>query len=348
MAFVPGTTDNASLARLGLLDGATTGTGTEWAINNAQFLEVFSGEVMTAFESANVFAPLHRVRTIRNGKSAIFPYLGKMSARYHVPGEAIVGSNNPNIGRQVINIDDLLIADVVIYDLEDAKNYFEVRQEYSKGLGVALAKEYDTRLAQLGFLAARKTAPFQSGTTHLTQAPTVQIPDYKGGSVIEAGPTVETDALALRKAIFSAAQLFDEKDVPQSERYVVVKPAQYYALLGDTPLMNQEWHGRATYTEANLPPVAGMSIIKSNHLPTGVTAQASGDANIYSGDFTNSVALVMQYQALGTVKLFDLAVERSGADFHAMYQGDMFIAKYAMGHGILRPECAIEISKAAA
>jgi hypothetical protein len=334
---------NATLARIGLMDGAT---GDTWAINNAQFLEVFAGEVMSTFESANVFAPLHRVRTIKNGKSAIFPYLGKMSARYHVPGEAIVGSNNPNIGRQTINIDDLLIADVVIYDLEDAKNYFEVRQEYSKGLGVALAKEYDTRLAKLGFLAARTTKKFQTGTSKLTDGTVT--PDYNLGSVIAGGATVETDALALRKAIFSAAQIFDEKDVPQNERYVIVKPAQYFALLQDTPLMNQEWHGKSTYTEANLPPIAGMGVIKSNHLPSGVKAKVAGDANDYSGDFTNSVALCMQHQALGTVKLFDLAVERSGADFHAMYQGDMFIAKYAMGHGILRPECAIEISKASA
>jgi len=76
---------------------------------------------------------------------------------------------------------------------------------------------------------------------------------------------------------------------------------------------------------------------------TGGTQPCDND---YTGDFTKSVALVMNRQAVGTVKMFDLAVEMTGNDFHAMYQADMVIAKYAMGHGILRPDCAIEIATA--
>ena len=30
-----------------------------------------------------------------------------------------------------------------------------------------------------------------------------------------------------------------------------------------------------------------------------------------------------------------------------MYQGTLMAAKYAMGHGILRPECAVEIKATA-
>ena len=128
--------NDATLARLGVLNGTSDGS---WEQDNALFLEVFSGEVLTAFETATIFKPLHRVRTIQHGKSASFPVLGKMSARYHKPGEAILGSNNPPIGQRVIAIDDLLISDVFIYDLEDAKLHFDVRQEYSHQLGVSLA-----------------------------------------------------------------------------------------------------------------------------------------------------------------------------------------------------------------
>lgn len=38
--------------------------------DNALFLKKYAGEVMAAFEEMNVIAPLHRVRTIDNGKSA--------------------------------------------------------------------------------------------------------------------------------------------------------------------------------------------------------------------------------------------------------------------------------------
>ena len=320
---------NANLARLGPMNGVSNGS---WEQENANFLEVFSGEVLTAFETATIFKPLHRVRSIQHGKSASFPVLGKMSARYHTPGEPILGSNNPPIGQRVIAIDDLLISDVFIYDLEDAKLHFDVRREYSHQLGVSLAQRFDEKIARLGYLAARASATtsHHHGGTTLTQA------------------NAATDPDVLRQLIFKAAQTFDEKDVPETDRHVVLKPAQYYMMVQDTNLLNKDWGGRGELATANLPMIANMTVHKSNNLPNGknITAKIDGENNDYTGDFTKSVALVMNRQAVGTVKLFDLAVEMSGGDVHVMYQGDLIVAKYAMGHGILRPDCAIEIASA--
>lgn len=320
---------NVNLARLGVRNGVSDGS---WEQDNANFLEIFSGEVMTAFETANIFKELHRIRTITEGKSANFPALGKMTGRYHKPGEPILGSNNPKIGSRTINIDDLLIADVVIYDLEDAKLHFEVRKEYSSGLGVALAKRFDEKIARLGYLAARGT-----GVTA----------DYAGGTKLTHA-NAATDGKELTKLLFKAAETFDTKDVPEEDRHIIVKPAQFYLLIENKDLLNKDWGGAGALATANLPVIANMTLHKSNNLPNGtnITAKIDGENNDYTGDFTKSVALVMNRQAVGTVKLFDLAVETSGADFHAMYQGDLYIAKYAMGHGILRPDCAIEIASA--
>ncbi|WWT41604.1 hypothetical protein [Klebsiella phage 175019] len=51
----------------------------------------------------------------------------------------------------------------------------------------------------------------------------------------------------------------------------------------------------------------------------------------------NVVGLFQHRSAVGTVKLKDLALERAR---RAEYQADQIIAKYAMGHGGLRPESA--------
>ena len=40
--------------------------------------------------------------------------------------------------------------------------------------------------------------------------------------------------------IYLAAQTFDEKDVPEEDRHVMVKPAQYYALLNVKDLINKD------------------------------------------------------------------------------------------------------------
>lgn len=322
---------DATLARLGVLNGTSDGS---WEQENAVFLEIFSGEVLTVFNTKNIFKDLHRVRTITEGKSASFPALGKATARYHTPGTPILGSNNPKIGKRVIAIDDLLISDVFIDDLEDAKLHFDVRSEYSNQLGIALSNRFDEKIARLGYLAARASAT----TT-----------DHKGGTVLK-NTAAATTVATLREMLFTAAQTLDEKDVPEEDRHVIVKPAQYYMLVQDTTLLNKDWGGTGSLATANLPMIANMQIHKSNNLPNGtnVTAKVDGENNSYIGNFTDSVALVMNRQAVGTVKLFDLATEMSGKDFHIMYQGDLIVAKYAMGHGILRPDCAVEISKAAA
>jgi hypothetical protein len=321
---------DATLARLGILNGTSDGS---WEQDNAVFLEIFSGEVLTVFNTNNIFKDLHYVRTITEGKSASFPALGRANARYHTPGTPILGNNNPDIGKRTISVDDLLIADVFIYDLEDAKLHFDVRREYSKQCGIALSNRFDEKIARLGYLAARDSAVTS---------------DHNGGTVLK-NAAAATDVAVLRDLFFKAAQTLDEKDVPEEDRHIIVKPAQYYMLVQDTTLLNRDWGGRGALATADLPMIANMTIHKSNNLPNGnnITDAVAGENNDYTGDFTDSVALVMNKQAVGTVKLFDLAVEMSGKDFHVMYQGDLMVAKYAMGHGILRPDCAVEISKSA-
>lgn len=162
---------------------------------DAMFMKVFSGEVMTAFAETNVMKDLHRIRTIDHGKSASFAVLGKASARYHVPGTAILGSNKIAANERIINIDDLLIADVSIYDLEDAKNHYDVRQEYSRQLGQALAVAFDKKTMRVAVKAARSNGI---------------IDDEPGGAVINAGANVETDGETLAEAFFACAQTWDE------------------------------------------------------------------------------------------------------------------------------------------
>ena len=55
----------------------------------------------------------------------------------------------------------------------------------------------------------------------------------------------------------------------------------------------------------------------------------------------------MQSNAIATVKLKDLTVQQSGHDFNIVYQSTLMVAKYAMGHGVLNPSYAIELSTAA-
>lgn len=298
-------------------------------LTDAQFLKLFSGEVLTAFNEHNVMQGLHRERTIPHGKSASFPTIWKANARYHTPGTPILGNNKILHGERVINIDALLTSDVFIDDLDEAKNHYDVRGEYSKQVGRALAREYDQTTMRVAVLAARTAGA-------VTGAP--------GGSTF-GNPAYPTDGRKLAEGIFKCAQTFDEKDVPDNDdRVVIVKPAQYYLLAQQIELLNKEIGGIGVYSDGKVNKVANITIVKSLNVPGSVVSPRTGENNTYSGNFSKTVAVCFTKDALGTVKLRDLKVERTTGDFGVVYQGVLIVAKYAMGHGVLRSECAVELT----
>ena len=144
--------DFASLSRLGSVNSVQFNAGSaagNYERENANFMKLFSGEVLTTFARESVFKDLTMKRSISSGKSASFPITGRFSSRYHRPGDWITGQGNKGmIGEKIITIDDLLIADASIYDLDEAKLHWDVRSIYSTELGRALSRAYDQRIAR--------------------------------------------------------------------------------------------------------------------------------------------------------------------------------------------------------
>ena len=312
---------NATPSRLGAINGGSD--------KDELFLKVFAGEVLTAFAEKNVMMDKHMVRTIASGKSASFPVTGNFSAAYHTPGNEILGTSM-NHAERVITIDDLLIANTFIANIDEAKNHYDVRANYSRKLGEALANTADKHLFQNAILAARASATVTGGN---------------GGSRI-TNASMATDSDILIAALFEAAQKFDEKDVPEDERYAFLRPAQYYKLAQNTKVLNKDWGGAGVYADGKVLRVAGLTIVASNHIPSTniTTGVEAGTSARYAVNALTTVGVVMQKEAIGTVKLLDLAME---SEYDIRRQGTLMVAKYAMGHGILRPECAIELATGA-
>jgi Phage capsid protein len=320
---------DANVIRLGQINGAGS--------VDATFAKIYAGEVLTAFEKATVMADRHMIRNIDHGKSAAFPATGLIDAFYHTPGAQLLGQK-VNQNEVLIHIDDLLVSDAYFANIDEAKNHYDMRSIVTTEQGRKLAQVMDRHVLQVGVLAARATNAVEG---------------LPGGSIIyqndEMAPS-SADFLAngdhLASALFAAAQKFDEKDVPEEDRYCFVRPAQYYKLVQAEKTINRDFGGAGAYSDGKVYRVAGIEIVKTNNLPntdikSGVEA---GTAARYAGDFTNTAALIMQKQAVGTVKLLDLGLD-TGYDPHR--QAHFVISKYAVGHGILRPQAAIEVRAAA-
>ena len=335
---------------------------------NALFLKKFAGEILTTFEENNIFKGLHTVRTIENGKSAQFPVTGVASASYYTPGQSIADAGNSYLSdikknEKVITIDDVLLASTFLSSIDDVKNHYDIRSVYASELGKALAIRFDTAIAKVFIGAARETVPGVTGGKLGGVLDVSANAMGTGADSADDADNADPTGADLVAALFTAAQKLDENDVPSDGRFCVLRPNEYYKLItgadGNNSFnlvsaVNKDIGGLGSIASGSIPQVAGISIYKSNHLPStdlsgGAGIDAGGSNDVfggngvgYDGNFTNSLGIVAHPAAVGTVKLLDLATE---SEYQIERQGTLFVAKYAMGHGILRPECAIELQK---
>jgi len=158
------------------------------------------------------------------------------------------------------------------------------------------------------------------------------------------------DAGAIRNALFESARLLDEKDVPSSDRYAIITPAMYYELINSDAIVtgsviNKDIGGQGSIATGTITQLAGINILVSNHLPSadedsiGTPNRWSNQTgNDYQLDYTHVAGIVFQKGGFGTLKLQDLTME---SEYLIARQGNLFVAKYSMGHGPLRPESVV-------
>ena len=285
---------NTSPSRVGFNDATSDGS---FAQDNALFLKKFSGEILQTFEESNIFKPLHTIRTIESGKSAQFPVTGIASASYHTPGENIADGGNSYLSdirksERVINIDKMLVASTFLANIDDVKNHYDIRSVYANELGKALAVRFDTALAKVFIAAARSAAVVTGGKTGGILDVSANAMGDVSDSSDDADNTDPTGA-ELTAALFTAAQKLDENDVPSDGRFAVLRPQEYYKLITggagtlaiSTSAVNKDVGGLGSIASGSIPQVAGITIYKSNHIPsTDLSGTSSGD-----GDSSNDV-----------------------------------------------------------
>lgn len=309
---------------------------------DALFLKVFSGEVLTSFERASKTEGADMVRSIASGKSATFPVMGRIGAEYHTPGAEINGSS-VNHNEKVITINDLLISHVFLSNIEEAKNHWSVRSAYSSEIGRALAFQKDKHILQTIGQAAKTTVANVGDT------------NYPSGYVITntsiASATAATSANAFIDSLFEAAKTLDNNYVPSEGRVCFLKPEMYYKLANATNAVNVDFSGGANggVASGRVLQIAGIKLIAVPHfvasnITTGTDAGSAtqGGSTPQAVDLSNYEGLVSHPSAIGTVKLMDLSTEM---EYQIQRQGTLMVAKYAMGHGVLRPEAAVGIKE---
>lgn len=307
----------------------------------AQFRDLAQAEVMTKFEVENLMAGRTRTITITEGQSASFPATGDAVAEYHTVGAELQGANFNSAEIKVV-VDDELLTNFYLSKIDEKMLHYDVRSPITEAMGKALAKRFDQNILQVGVLAARSNNA---------------VSGLAGGSVITAAG-VKTDPKKLAAAIYAAREALDNKGVPATDCYAYVTPKLYYGLVQNLDAINKDWGGMGSYADGKIVKIAGIELVMvpgdafpTKDLSTDAAITAAAIRGVtpsnllakYRGDFSKTAALIMHRDAVGTVKLFDLAFD---VDWIADKRVNLLVASYVLGHGVLRPECAVEIAEA--
>lgn len=307
------------------------------------FLKVFGGEVLTAFARRSVTMDKHMVRTIQNGKSAQFPVMGRTKGYYLKAGENLDDKRQDiKHSEKTITIDGLLTSDVLIFDIEDAMNHYDVRSEYSAQLGEALAIAADGAVFAEMAVLCNPVSGKDENITGLGSATVLKI-----GT---AASLADQAALgnAILKGLTTARAKLTKNYVPASDRRFYTTPENYSAILAALMPNSANYSALIDPETGNIRNVMGFEVIEVPHLTVGGAGDdAAGTNQKHAFPATSSttvpvaldnvVGLFNHRSAVGTVKLKDMALERAR---RANLQADQIIGKYAMGHGGLRPEAA--------
>ena len=263
-----------------------------------------------------------------------------------------------------IAIDGVLTSSAFLADIDEAKNHYEVRSIYSTEIGRQLAYTADRNLIQTVIGGARNTTDrfgnaITAGGKQTYGGCKINLGDASaaGNEIVQGVADITTTTCTgahILDGIATAAEVLDEKNVPSDGRYCLLPPAQYYKLVTENnDALNRDYgnDGNGSIASGVIVSAYGVRILKSNHVPTLQTYAISTDPAVnndvsgvadagYDGDFRDTVGCVFQTEAVGTVKLMDLSME---SEYYMDRLGTLLMAKYAMGHGVLRAEACIEI-----
>jgi len=291
-------------------------------------LKIFGGEVATAYKNALAVYSKVRKFALSGAKSISLPLVGSAIARFHVPGTNILDdangmvSNIPN-NERVIHADRVLIGATVVNEWDRLINHWDQRMIYAGEIGTQMADIQEIIGMRLIALGAAASAPVSGGSNA----------KWQGGVSITGTATVHTSASDALDAIRQVKVAFDQRSVPQDQRWLILTPNIYSLIMAAKDLLNTDYNpqGNGSLAQGEVGMIYGFRIIVSNLLPsddtTGVASAANytnntegGSGNTYGVDMTKVKMLAFGPKALAGVQAAGLRMEVNWKDdLHAWF-----------------------------
>lgn len=300
-------------------------------------LELFGGEVLTAFKRKVVFRDKHKVKTLSKGKLFKFPAIWQTTVGYHTPGVEITGNQIAHTEVQV-SPDDKMVSSVFVADIDEVLNHYDIRAPYAQELGEALAKAYDRQVARTLVRSARGGALFTGDV---------------GGSIL-TNSAYANDASALFDGLSLAKETLDGKDVPVDSQpiYAALPTSLWYLMARSDRNLNRDRNGGSASDRSHtLTTIDEIQIIKTNNGPFGENSVSTTTDPVtglvipskYRLNATNTKAIVWTPYAAATAEVQGMSTQIVD---QPEKQGTLMLARQMNGSDPLRSKCAVELRSA--
>ncbi len=337
-------------------DAAGSLAGTSISANNDMgklWLPIWSGEVLHAYDQYKSFEPMVQSKTIDSGRTIEFPITGTVALQpAWAAGEYLVGGDNSAAATFTVALDKRPMAAHFELDNVDLMiTQWEYRQELARQAGQTLANARDEQIG--AFIAGA------AGVAPLATDPRTGLV-FPAPAGIGSGNDADA-ALAVLAAIEEFNVDCQENNIPAGEAYCAVPPRLFQqirrlgvATTASEAVFSQPMFGGVSDAGGLGGQLSdgmkamddklvymGVTICKSNHLPTADGAVIGESRYTVNGATAGVRALIWRPEAVASVRKTGLVVD---TEDDVRRNTTFTVASMLSGTGIVKPELAMVLT----
>lgn len=250
---------------------------------NPLYIEQYGGEVEHRFLKASFMRQFFQFKSVRGTDTVTNSRIGSTALQKVTRGVRPTDSA-PTFDNISVKVDTVVLARTTQFLLDDFLSHIDVRKEVGIEHGKEIGKFFDESFIVQAIKACQITNLSPEGVSlggwqdalnpggHTKPANIVRTApkDFKGGTVVvlkAAGDDEDPELLEL--AIQDLCQKIEEKDVDISEAVLLMRPAQYYALLKNNKLLDKDFSmANGDYAKGKVMMANGVRVQVTNRFPT--------------------------------------------------------------------------------
>ena len=242
---------------------------------NPLYIEQYGGEVEHRILKESFMRQFFKFKTVRGTDTITNDRIGSSALQKVARGIRPV-DNAPTFDNISIKVDTIVLARTNEFVLDAFLSHIDTRKEIGMEHGKEIGKFFDESFLVQGIKACQVTNVDPAGVTlggweGYTPTNIVRTAPngFQGGTVqVLTGAGDELDPDLLELAIQDLCQKIEEKDVDIAEAVLLVRPAQYYALLRNSKLISRDFSSvNGDYAKGDVLESCGIRIQKTNRFP---------------------------------------------------------------------------------